>query len=178
VSAPGSGGSISATGQLGGMSIPTSDVVGLIQMKGAGAATTATAEVAITDMKGTCGALQAVVAGGPRLANVSVLSMLVTVQGNVVDSGSYPVLGIGCAPNCPSSATGFALAAYSSTDANCNTVQSEPAISGTVALTSVTATEIQGSFDLGFATSDHVTGSFSAPVCTVGNAVDGGQFCR
>jgi hypothetical protein len=43
----------------------------------------------------------------------------------------------------------------------------EDASGGTVTLTSVTSTMVEGSFDATFASGDHLTGTFTAPVCTV-----------
>jgi hypothetical protein len=85
-----------------------------------------------------------------------VLVVSSTTQGSQVMPGVYPVtLG------------GPTQAAYGANDANCNSTSPESATSGTITLSVVDATSTDGTFDLTFPTGDHLTGSFSAPVCSV-----------
>lgn len=66
--------------------------------------------------------------------------------------------------------------AYATYNATCNSPTGESSTGGSVTITAVTACSVQGTFDVTLNT-DHVTGSFTAPVCTNMNAVDGGQGC-
>jgi len=64
-------------------------------------------------------------------------------------------------------------------DATCNSPSGESASGGTVTVTQVNATEIDGTFDLFMdsATTGHITGTFSAPSCAAAES-DGGVDCR
>jgi hypothetical protein len=52
-------------------------------------------------------------------------------------------------------------------DAACLITKQVDAIGGTVTLTTVTATQVEGAFNVMFPGGDHLAGSFSLPVCTV-----------
>jgi hypothetical protein len=57
-------------------------------------------------------------------------------------------------------------ATYAPKGRTCSTGGEQTASSGTITYTTVTSTLVEGSYDLWF-NSDHVTGTFSAPVCTL-----------
>lgn len=67
--------------------------------------------------------------------------------------------------------TNVLFAQYTQFDSTCNSPQGESASAGTVTFTRVDSCAIEGSFDLTLNT-DHVTGTFTAPVCA--NTPDGG----
>ncbi len=74
-----------------------------------------------------------------------------------------------------STATVGAVVVYSAFNATCVDINDEQASSGTITIATVTSVEITGTFDLILNSSDadggsspgtdHVTGSFSAPIC-------------
>jgi hypothetical protein len=51
----------------------------------------------------------------------------------------------------------------------------QPATGGTVTLTNVSSTQVEGTFDVTFASGDHVTGHFSAGNCMPSGG--GGSSC-
>ncbi len=90
------------------------------------------------------------------------LVVAVSAMGGSVATGTYGVVSQGFG----------ATASYATQDATCNTSFSETASGGSVTLTTVSGSSVAGTFDLTFGT-DHVTGSFSAPICGY-SAGDGG----
>jgi hypothetical protein len=65
----------------------------------------------------------------------------------------------------PTSTSLGAFAVFAAYGAQCETLAETGAQSVTVTLTTVTDSEVDGSFDAVFAVGGHVTGTFSAPVC-------------
>ena len=51
-------------------------------------------------------------------------------------------------------------------DQSCNPTLHSTATQGSVTLTTASSVTVAGSFDVTFPTGDHVTGTFSGPVCT------------
>ena len=162
-SSGGGGGDASAslTGTIGGKSVPSSDGVGIRSVVSHGSTSEAAAGVILTNVANACGVLQA--HGNPPGATT--LTIVVTASGNAVPAGTYAVSGSG----------GFgASASFTAEDANCNIDSIAQAYTGSVTLTTSTASEVAGSFDLTFEGQDHVTGVFSAPVCAYGAPGDAG----
>jgi hypothetical protein len=93
--------------------------------------------------------------GNPRSAQV--LQLGASAVGSTVPLGQYV---IGATP------TTTAAAGFTAQDATCNPTSDEQATSGTITMTQVSTTTVAGSFDVTFANGDHLTGTFSAPVCT------------
>jgi hypothetical protein len=103
---------------------------------------------------------------------------LVLLTDSPLAPGTIPIMQID--PNVANITTVGALATYEADNATCVLTSAEEALSGSVTIATVTASEITGSFDvmLGevFVTGtidtsnlDHVTGSFSAPICPAYN---------
>jgi hypothetical protein len=148
----GGGGSTSVVGTIGGVSVSTKDTVAIIEPSGSNVL----AGVAITNIPDTCGVLQReFLAGGPEPANTEALSLSVTFAGTAVPAGTYAIGDQQAAQ---------VSAIHSTTDSNCMSRASTVASSGSITYAVVSATTIQGSFDLVFG-SEHVTGRFAAPVC-------------
>jgi hypothetical protein len=100
-----------------------------------------------------------------RLANFAGVCA-VQVAGNEKANGGYvkiklsvnpPVLGTFPIDNSTS-------AEFKSFDAMCNSMGKDEAVSGTVTVTAVSASEVDGAFDLVLG-SDHIAGNFAAPFC-------------
>jgi hypothetical protein len=162
------------TGQVAGAPLPAGDVVALVPNPRPQGISTPIAEVALTNLNGACGLLQSVAGGAPTPGDVNALVLLVFADSNGPAAGSYPIVS-SCAPSC---GTNFAQAGYTATDAQCNTVRTDDATTGSVVLSDVSATTIDGSFDLTVQSGDHLTGTFSAPVCEIGTVQQGARACR
>jgi hypothetical protein len=148
----GGGGSAAVNGKAGGTAFDVVEAVGLVGTQTDNGTTASYAGVAITNIAGTCALLQR--HGNPKSAQA--LTMEVIVTSSSVVSGTYAVGGQ-TAP--------FASAAFAAQDATCTTTTDEQATSGSIVLTTVSAATVDGTFDLTFAGGDHLTGSFTAPVC-------------
>jgi hypothetical protein len=155
-SSGGGTGTASVTGTIQGAAVPASDTVGLSSVASGGSE--AAVGAIITNIAGACGVLQS--HGNPPSATALIVA--VTAMGGSVATGTYGVVSQGFG----------ASASYATEDTSCNTSFSENASSGSVTLTTVSASTVAGTFDLTFG-SDHLTGSFSAPICSYTTA-DGG----
>jgi hypothetical protein len=62
---------------------------------------------------------------------------------------------------------------FAALDAKCVTAGTEQAKTGTITFETVSATELSGSFDVTLSGGDHLTGTFSAPVCDIALANPG-----
>jgi hypothetical protein len=150
----GSQGSSSVSGTAGGQPVTTVDEVGLSGTEVQNGITVAYAGAAITNVPGTCAVLER--HGDPPSATV--LLVAVGVEGSTVPPGTY-VVG--------AQSTQTAQATYFSQDAACKQTLNLNATSGTVTLTAASGAFVEGSFDLHFANGDHLSGTFSAPMCDV-----------
>jgi len=83
-----------------------------------------------------------------------------------VGPGTYPLT----APAIATSGT-LAIAGVGQTDANCNDVGPSGSATGSITITSVTASAVSGSYDVTVG-SDHLTGSIDATICTTAFAGD------
>ena len=103
-------------------------------------------DVVITDFAGAC----RVVSSNALYANSKVIDLHFRGSG-VLQPGTYNAGSNGLFPQ------------YATFDARCSSPSGESAGGGSVVVTSVAPT-ITGTFDL-FFNSDHVTGTFDAPIC-------------
>jgi hypothetical protein len=140
------------SGTAGGAPLAVTDEVAFVGTGMENGVTQAYAGVFITNVAGTCGILQR----GANPPSLQMLQIAVGAPGSTVTAGSY-ALG--------SSTTSTASALFQAEDATCTPTTNEQASSGTITLSSVDGSTVKGSFDLTFANGDHLTGSFSAPVC-------------
>ncbi len=108
---------------------------------------TYTTDVVLADFANICGILSS----NALKANSNVLDFHYSAKTALV-AGNYPAQ------------TGPLDAQYANYDATCNSPKGESASGGMVTITQIDSTQIVGSLDLTFNT-DHVTGSFTAPVC-------------
>ena len=148
----GGSGSVSVSGTVDGMPLAVTDEVALVGSASSNGVTEAYAGVIITNIAGTCAVLQR--QGDPRSAQA--LQIVAGAPGSTVPTGQYPI---------GATTTTTASASFSAQDANCKSTAGEQATHGTIILTTVSASMLEGSFDLTFANGDHLTGSFQAPVC-------------
>lgn len=157
-SSGGGSGSASVTGTIQGAAVPASDSVGLSSVSTANGTSEAAVGAIITNVANACGVLQS----HANPANATALVLAVSASGSSVGTGTYDIVSQGFG----------ATASYAKQDSTCNTSFSENASGGSVTLTAVSGSSVSGTFDLTFG-SDHVTGSFSAPICSY-SAGDGG----
>jgi hypothetical protein len=142
------------SGTIGGDSVVATDAIAL-QGPSSGLIPNS-AEIILTNLSSFC----AVEQGHHNPPNAQELTLSVFEYVGSLGPGTY---GIG------SSSSELGEATFSATDTNCNPTAASAGVglatSGTITLSSVSATEIAGSFDLTFSGGDHLTGTFSAPVC-------------
>ncbi len=103
---------------------------------------------------GICGRLQQPQSIGQASDAMLALVTFAASPGSSVTPGTYPV-----------TTTGLTGALYGPNPAHCSSAASEEAQSGTVTFTAIDGATISGGFDLSFQNGDHLTGTFSAPVC-------------
>lgn len=154
----GGSGSASVTGTIQARAIPAQDAVGLSSVAMNGSMVESAVGAVITNVTGACSVLQN--HGNPP--DASTLIVAVAADSSSVAPGTYDIVSQGFG----------ATASYALQDQNCLTVVSENASSGTVTISSV-GSSVNGSFDLTFG-ADHITGTFSAPVCVYTPVTDGG----
>jgi hypothetical protein len=141
------------SGTVGGQSLHAADEIGQIWPSYAlpdGGADPAGLRVGaiITSVGGACNATWE--QGNPQ--NATTLAVSVPQPGGAVTLGTFPIM--------QGAEAHFDVPGTSSVEG------AEEASDGTVTLTTSTADRIEGSFDLTFG-DGHLTGSFSAPVCSV-----------
>jgi hypothetical protein len=154
-------GTASVTGTIQGAAVPASDAVGLSSVASGGSE--AAVGAIITNVASACTVLQD--HGNPPGATALIVA--VSAMGGSVATGTYAVVTQGFG----------ATASYATQDATCNTSFSENASGGSVTLTTVSGSTVAGTFDLTFG-SDHLTGSFSAPICSYAPADGGATACQ
>jgi hypothetical protein len=164
-SAPGTTGSASVTGGVSGNAIPTSDTIGLVGTTRDNGTTQPMAGALLANVAGLCQALQ----DGDTPGSSQVLSIRVIGASGAVGPGTYPLNATG--------GVGGA-ASFLVRDQNCTPTLQSAATQGAVTLTTVTSDTVAGSFDVTFPTGDHVTGTFSGPVCSGGAAGAMTGTCR
>jgi hypothetical protein len=153
------GGSTSANGTVDGTvnstPVTVTDSMGMTGPQTYAGVTAQVVAAFLTNVSGICGVVT-------RRGNPPNLDMIgVSVSSSSAASippGTYP-LGY---------ANGMAAqVSYTSADAMCQTTLNEIAKSGSITITQVTSATVDGSFDATFASGDHLSGKFSAPVCPV-----------
>ena len=147
----GAGGAATVTGTVGGQVVPSTEVIGVAGTETSGGTQIQIAGAVITNFAGACDLLQSPT---HRQANATDLLLMVAAVAPSVPAGTYPI-------------GSMAIAQYGADSATCTSTTSERAQTGSIVLTSVTSTEIQGTFDVTMTDGDHLTGSFDAPVCDV-----------
>jgi hypothetical protein len=156
----GGGGGATVSGTLGGQAVATTDQVGLVGTETTNGTTVAFAAAVITNLPGACAIAQS--NGNPR--NSQTLVLEVGEEGTAVPPGTYSIGGT----------TTVALATFVAQDDTCTQTAQDTGTSGTITITTASSTEVAGSFDVTFNTGDHLTGTFSAPVCDASLTDDGG----
>jgi len=153
----GGSGTASVEGTIQGLAIPATDAVGLSSVVMNGSMTEAAVGAIITNVANACSVLQN--HGSP--SDASSLVVAVAVDSGSVAPGKYDIVS-----------QGFGATASYALSQSCVTQATETATSGTVTISSV-GSSVNGSFDLMFG-SDHLTGTFSAPICTYTPVTDAG----
>jgi len=127
---------------------------------GEGTMTVSFAAVVITNLAGSC----AIAERNGNPPNAQSLLLEAGVKGTSVPPGTYTI----------GDTTSVALAEFTAQDATCTQTTDDKGTAGTITLTSSSSTEVSGSFDVTFDSGDHVTGTFSAPVCNASLTSDAG----
>jgi hypothetical protein len=159
--APSGPGSATVDGTVEGQVVPTNAAVGLYSLESEYGGTRVLTGALVTNVTDACTVLQH--HGNP--AGASSLIAAVVATGNTLPTGTYTI---------SATANPSASVFYGVENDACTETTSEQASSGTVTLSAISQTLIAGSFDATFANGDHVTGTFSAPVCDFSVAADGG----
>jgi hypothetical protein len=149
-------GSASVTGAVGGRSLVAHDAVALVGTTTVQGQSLQQVEVVVTTMSDTCGWLQHPTSVGYANSAALVLGVLAPAANTAVTATAYTV-----APGGPTGAI------FTSSNADCDASASMLALaqSGTINLTTVGGQSTTGNFDLTFPNGDHLSGSFTAPVC-------------
>jgi hypothetical protein len=150
-SGPASGeGSAVVHGMAAGQNVVATDVVGLLGTQSADGGASSFAGVLISSAAGTCAMARQ---SGVRAAtsNANVLEIVATAQGASLAPGTYTVGDTG-------------LAEYFYIGQNGDT--SGTAGGGSITFDTVSPSTLSGSFDVTLAGGNHLTGTFSGPVCS------------
>jgi hypothetical protein len=156
---PGSG-SASVSGSIKGITIPTNNAVGVNGTTTVNGPTQPVAGAHLANVGNICTTLQ--MNQVPASSDVLDVSVVGATGAAAVAPGTYKL-------NAPGGIGGAVL--FTVQDQNCVPTLQTVATVGSVTLTTVSSSTIAGTFDATFPTGDHVTGSFSAPVCAF-NAAD------
>jgi hypothetical protein len=148
-------GSGSMSGTVEGQSLAPKDVLA-VSVQGA-------TNIFITDVTGYCSAIN----DGHKLKSGTAL---VLILGQTDSSGASVAITPGTFPitDFPTGNTA-ATAELVKTDATCTNTVNESgatAVSGSVTVSAVSGSSVDGSYDLTMGSNDHVTGSFSAATCS------------
>jgi hypothetical protein len=104
--------------------------------------------------------------------NATYMEIEVSIQGTSLPPGTYSF-----GPNAPPQQNGSYVVGSFGVENAAGTGSLGavlPATSGSVTITSVNTMQVSGSYDLIFDTRDHVTGTFSAPLCPTSADAGGG----
>jgi hypothetical protein len=141
-------------GTADGAPIPTTTSVGLFGSESMTVngipETVAYAGVLVTNLSNGCAELM----HGGNPSSSTALTLVVTTVSAEVATGTYPI-----------DQSGEAKGVYTVDGEECQEVLMETAVSGSISLTTVSSSEIVGTFDIQMNNGDHLTGSFVAPVC-------------
>jgi len=113
--------------------------------------------------KSICSALQS--NGNPPSSTL--VTIAVHARGDSVPADTYPVTSMTSMGN-------YAFVIFEAQNAQCYMTTYATATGGTVTITSASSLSVAGTFDATFPSGDHLTGSFSAPVCSLKTTSDGG----
>jgi hypothetical protein len=143
---------------------PPADEVGFFYSVDAGSSPISIAAAAITSVKGSCalaqqGALLLDSDSSARLPDWTVLEVAVLSRTQALTPGTFP---IGDAKDKSPTRASVVHAIVQ----NGRVAVNREAERGTVTLTMATPARVSGSFDVTFSGGEHVTGDFSAPVCS------------
>jgi hypothetical protein len=120
--------------------------------------------VTLSNIPGACSVAQ----GYGEPANTITLTLFVSSPTPVV-AGSYEV---STAP--PGGMATSSYVQYETTDERCSVTSRHPARAGSVVLTTVSSTAIEGTFNVTMDTGDQPSGPFVVPVCLVSPSADAG----
>jgi hypothetical protein len=157
-SSSGGGGSTSTTvtGTIGGSSIATTDTIGIQGKLNVSSGTVMgmvyEAVIAITNQADAC----KVVTDAVNPPNGTALTLVVGSATAAVGPGTYPIGQLG---------SGAAGISYAAQNATCVATENDDAQSGSITISTATATTLAGTFEATFPSGDKVSGSFDAPVC-------------
>jgi hypothetical protein len=156
----GSPGNSSVSGTVSGQPVATVDTVGLSGTELENGVTVSYVGAVITNLPGTCATLQSAM----NAPNVTALTMVVAAV-EAVAPGTYAVTTEAMAAMGETAQAAEAL--YVADDSSCQATSQVQFDGGSITLTNVSASLIEGSFSLTSGAGAPVTGQFSAPVCPV-----------
>lgn len=162
----GPSGSTTVTGTIAGAAVPTTSsfaVVGPL-VDTFGPFTSNGIGITISNVPNSCTVAQR--HGNP--SNTTNLNLLIAAP-NPVTSGSYAI-----STTAPTATSTIADLVYETTDANCHTMSTHTARSGSIVISAVSATTVEGTFSVTMDTGESLSGTFSVPICDVGAASDAG----
>jgi hypothetical protein len=160
--------STTINGTVGGATVPTVStgaVVGPL-VETFGPFTTNGVVVVVSNIAGACTVEQAM----SNPANQKTLTLIASSPTPVV-AGTYSILTANASANHT-----FGALVYETTDAQCARTSTHPAHSGSITLSTVGSTTVEGSFDVVMDTGDKLSGTFVASVCNVSYGSDAGTL--
>jgi hypothetical protein len=159
--------SATVTGTVDGQPVAAVDVISFVGPQPISPnASLALAVVSIGSTAGFCHTFQT----HDEVPSSANLSFVVSASGTTVPPGTYPMRA---SPSFPGPGTGDG--SYTTTDAHCGTATVHGISEGSVTLTEVSSTTVQGTFDFTMDSGDHLTGAFVAPVCESWASVGAGD---
>jgi hypothetical protein len=165
-STSGNGTSNGVQGTVNGTPVSVTDSMAITGPQTVAGVTAQLVGAFLTNVNGVCGVLQR--KGNPP--NVDMIALSVSTAGASIPPGKYPI----------GYSNGFAgEVAYTADNSMCKTTTNETATTGSITITQVTSTIVEGSFDATFMNGDHLSGNFSAPLCplTLQQIVDDRSPC-
>jgi hypothetical protein len=143
------GASASVKGNIGGATVPTTDVIGMSSTFGSGPAAITSLSVVLTSQVGLCGRADAAIGA------LTVLRIGVSVAGSSAPASTYTIGG----------GSALVTADYDVADSGGTaTGQPDTATAGSITFTSVSSSTLAGSFEFTFP-DGQVSGTFNAPIC-------------
>jgi hypothetical protein len=165
-SSSGGGGSATVMGTVAGMEVPTTDAVAVVGplVYTFGAFTQPGVVVVISNKNDLCSIARSTV----NPPNSTELIIAVGIP-QAVTPGIYTIT-----TSMPLETTSNALLGFEAADAECKVASPHGARSGTITLSTISSTTVDGSFDVALDTGEKLSGTFRAPVCGLSTNTDAG----
>ena len=167
-SSSGGGGAATVTGTVAGAKVPTTDTIAIVGplVDTFGDFPEQGVTVAITNLTPACSFAQP---GGDSNPPNSTVLLMVVGSPEAVTPGTYSIIA-----TTPTATTINTLLVFEAVDGQCKQTSMHAARSGTITLSTISATAVEGSFDVSLDTGETLSGTFDAPICVVNTDVDAG----